>query len=414
MMPPVRPDLPSGTVTFLFTDVEGSTRLLHELGAEGYAQTLAEHRRLIREACSRYDGVEVDTQGDAFFFAFPTAPGALSAAAEITEALASGQVQVRIGLHTGTPLLTEEGYVGGDVHRAARIAAAGHGSQVLVSASTAQLVELELTDLGEHRLKDLSGPERVYQLGEGEFPELKTLYRTNLPIPATPFLGREGELAEVLSLLSQGDTRLLTLTGPGGTGKTRLALQAAAEASECYPDGIWWVPLAPLRDPTLVLETAAQVVGSKNGIAEHISHKQMLCLFDNFEQVVEAGAGLAELLASCPKLDLLVTSRERLRVRGEQTYPVPPLAESDGEALFVARARAVDPSFAPSEAVAEHACASTSSRSRSSSPLPAPRSSARSSCSSGSRSGSTCSGETATPIPVSRRCARPSSGRTTC
>jgi hypothetical protein len=323
-------------------------------------------------------------------------------------------VHVRIGLHTGTPLLTEEGYVGGDVHRAARIAAAGHGSQVLVSASTAQLVELELTDLGEHRLKDLSGPERVYQLGEGEFPELKTLYRTNLPIPATPFLGREGELAEVLSLLSQGDTRLLTLTGPGGTGKTRLALQAAAEASECYPDGIWWVPLAPLRDPTLVLETAAQVVGSKNGIAEHIQDKQMLCLFDNFEQVVEAGAGLAELLASCPKLDLLVTSRERLRVRGEQTYPVPPLAESDGEALFVARARAVDPSFAPSEAVAEHACASTSSRSRSSSPRPAPRSSARSSCSSGSRSGSTCSGESATPIPASRRCERPSSGRTTC
>jgi class 3 adenylate cyclase len=158
----VRRDLPSGTVTFLFTDAEGSTRLLHELGAEQYAEALAEHRRVIREACAAHDGAEVDTQGDAFF-AFPTAP----------DALAPGQVQVRIGLHTGTPLLTEEGYVGGDVHRAAaRIAAAGHGGQVLVSASTARLAELELTDLGEHRLKDLSAAERIYQLGDNDFPAL--------------------------------------------------------------------------------------------------------------------------------------------------------------------------------------------------------------------------------------------------
>ncbi|MDQ3381766.1 MAG: adenylate/guanylate cyclase domain-containing protein, partial [Actinomycetota bacterium] len=144
-------DLPSGTVTFLFTDVEGSTRLLHELGATAYAEALAEHRWLIRDACAAAGGVEVDTQGDAFFFAFPTAPGALRAAGAFTESLASGPIQVRVGLHTGTPLLTEEGYVGADVHRAARIAAAGHGGQVLVSASTASLVELELTDLGEHR-----------------------------------------------------------------------------------------------------------------------------------------------------------------------------------------------------------------------------------------------------------------------
>ena len=349
----MRRELPGGTVTFLFTDVEGSTKLLHELGAEGYAQALAEHRRVIREACARRDGVEVDTQGDAFFFAFPTAPGALSAAGEITEALAAGPIQVRIGLHTGTPLLTEEGYIGGDVHRAARVAAAGHGGQVLVSSSAAQLVELELTDLGEHRLKDLSAAERIFQLGVGDFPALSSLYRTNLPVPATAFLGREEELAEVLSLLSREDTRLLTLTGPGGTGKTRLALQAAAGASDAFPDGIWWVPLAPLRDPALVLETAAQVVGSKNGLAEHISDKAMLCLFDNFEQVVEAGAGLAELLSACPNLAVLVTSRERLRVSGEQTYPVPPLAEQDGVALFAARARAVDPSFTPSEAVGE-------------------------------------------------------------
>ena len=253
-------DLPSGTVTFLFTDVEGSTRLLHELGATAYAEALAEHRWLIRDACAAAGGVEVDTQGDAFFFAFPTAPGTLSAAAAFTETLASGPIRVRVGVHTGTPLLAEEGYVGSDVHRAARIATAGHGGQVLVSASTASLVEIELRDLGEHRLKDLSAPERVYQLGDGEFPALKSLYRTNLPVPATPFLGREGELAEVVELLTGDGTRLLTLTGPGGTGKTRLALQAAAEASESFPDGVYWVPLAPLRDPELVLPSLARTL----------------------------------------------------------------------------------------------------------------------------------------------------------
>jgi predicted ATPase/class 3 adenylate cyclase len=347
----VREDLPAGTVTFLFTDVEGSTRLLHSRGAEGYAEALAEHRRIIREACATGGGVEVDTQGDAFFFAFPTAPGALAAASAFTDALASGQVQVRVGLHTGTPLLTDEGYVGDDVHRAARIAACGHGGQVLVSSATASLVERELRDLGEHRLKDLSAPERVYQLGHRDFPALKSLYRTNLPVPATPFLGREQELAEVVELLGADDTRLLTLTGPGGTGKTRLALQAAGLAGDAYPDGVYWIPLAPLRDPTLVLATAGQTLGSKNGLAEHISDKAMLCLFDNFEQVVAAGTELAGLLAECPNLDVLVTSRERLRISGEQTYPVPPLAESDGEALFTARARAVDPGFTPSESV---------------------------------------------------------------
>jgi predicted ATPase len=349
----VRDELPTGTVTFLFTDVEGSTRLLHELGAEGYADALAEHRRVIREACVVERGAEVDTQGDAFFIAFPTAPGALAAASTLTESLASGPISVRVGLHTGTPLLTDEGYVGDDVHRAARIAAAGHGGQVLVSSSTAQLVERDLRDLGEHRLKDLSAPERIYQLGNADFPALKSLYRTNLPVPATPFLGRERELSEVVELLSTEDARLLTLTGPGGTGKTRLALQAAGTASDAYPDGVWWVPLAPLRDAALVLATAAQTLGSKNGLAEHIADKRMLCLFDNFEQVVEAASDLGALVSACPNLDVLVTSRERLRVGGEQTYPVPPLAESDGEALFLTRARAVDPSFAPSEAVGE-------------------------------------------------------------
>ncbi len=350
----MRRDLPTGTVTFLFTDVEGSTRLVHELGAEAYAERLAEHRRILREAFRADGGVEVDTQGDAFFVAFPTAPGALRAAAEALKGLGPGPIRVRMGIHTGTPHVTEEGYVGGDVHRAARIAACGHGGQVLVSAATASLLGTdELRDLGEHRLKDLSAPERIYQLGEKDFPALKSLYRTNLPIPSTPFLGRKQELQEVLGLLSRDDVRLLTLTGPGGTGKTRLAMQAAGGLADRYPDGVWWVPLAPLRDPKLVLETAVQALGAKNGLAEHVADKSMLLLYDNFEQVIAAAADVAGLLAACPYLDVLVTSRERLRVRGEQTYPVPPLAESDGAALFVARARAVDPAFTESKAVGE-------------------------------------------------------------
>ena len=345
-------ELPTGTVTFLFTDVEGSTRLLHELGDEGYAHALAEHRRILRAAFAAAGGVEVDTQGDAFFVAFPTAPDALEAAAEATLGLDPGPIRVRMGIHTGTPHLGEEGYVGVDVHRAARIAACGHGGQVLVSASTAALVGTdELLDLGEHRLKDLSRSERIYQFGAGRFPPLKSLYRTNLPVPATPFLGREHELAEVLGLLE--GARLLTLTGPGGTGKTRLGLQAAAEASNRYPDGVFWVPLAPLTDPGLVLETAGQVLGAKDGIADYIADKSLLLLLDNFEHVVEAADEVVVLLAACPNLRLVVTSRELLRLPAEQAYPVPPLEPHDGTDLFLARAHAVDPGFAASDAVPE-------------------------------------------------------------
>src|SRR5713101_3733138 len=352
MMTPVRRDLPRGTVTFLFTDVEGSTKLLHDRGAAEFSKALAEHRRILREAFGAHGGVEVDTQGDAFFVAFPTAPGALGAATEALQGLDPGPIRVRVGIHTGTPHLAEEGYVGVDVHRAARIAACGHGGQLLVSASTAALLGTDgLRDLGEHRLKDLSAPERMYQLGDEDFPPLKSLYRTNLPIPATPFLGRLHELAEVCGLLE--DARLLTLTGPGGTGKTRLGLQAAAEAADRYPDGIFWVPLAPLRDPDLVLETAGQALGAKDGLAEHLADKSLLLLFDNFEHVVEAAPRLSELLASCPNVHLLVTSRELLRVPGEQAYPVPPLEPEDGTELFVARARAALPSFVASDAVPE-------------------------------------------------------------
>ena len=228
-MPHARSDLPAGTVTFLFTDVEGSTTLLHERGAEEYAKALAEHRRVIREACAAHDGVEVDTQGDAFFFAFPTAPGALTAASAFTDTLAAGPIQVRVGLHTGTPLLTEEGYIGDDVHFGARVASSAHGGQVVLSSATAQLVEIELTDLGEHRLKDIPQAVPIFQLGSGSFPPLKTISNTNLPRPASSFVGRDDELLEVLSRFEDG-ARLVTLTGPGGTGKTRLAIEAATDA----------------------------------------------------------------------------------------------------------------------------------------------------------------------------------------
>jgi predicted ATPase/class 3 adenylate cyclase len=349
-MVPVRSDLPLGTITFLFTDVEGSTKLLHELGASGYAKALQDHRRVLREAFSAHGGVEVDTQGDAFFVAFPTAPGALAAAAAACAGLSTGPIRVRMGVHTGTPHVGEEGYVGVDVHRAARIAAAGHGGQVLISASTAALLRPDgLRDLGEHRLKDLSAPERIHQLGDDDFPPLKSLYRTNLPIPATPFLGREHELATVCGLLEQA--RLLTLTGPGGMGKTRLALQAASETAERYANGVFWVPLAPLRDPTLVLVTMEHALGAEDGLATHCADKSLLLLLDNFEHVVEAAPSLSELLASCPNVHLLVTSRELLRIHGEQAYPVPPLEPVDGTELFVTRACAALPSFVATEAV---------------------------------------------------------------
>jgi predicted ATPase len=328
-------ELPDGTVTFLFTDIQGSTRLLHELGAERYADALAEHRHVLRDAYERHGGVEVDTQGDALFVAFPTAPGALSAAGQAQAALA---VPVRMGIHTGTPLLTGEGYVGGDVHRAARIAAAGHGGQVLVSASAAALVDAgRLRDLGEHRLKDLSMPERLFQLGDGEFPPLRTLYRTNLPIPATPFLGRAEELVQVQELLGREAVRLLTLSGAGGSGKTRLALQAAAAAADEYPQGVWWVPLAPLQDAGEVAPAAVRALGGGGSLAELVGDRRILLLLDNFEHVVGAAVEVAALLAECPRVDVMVTSREWLRVRGEVTYDVPVLARSDARELFLAR-----------------------------------------------------------------------------
>ena len=354
-------NLPRGTVTFLFTDIEGSTRLLHEHG-ERYAELLSEHRRVLREAFARHGGVEVDTQGDAFFVAFARASDAIAAASDGQAALHDGPISVRMGLHTGEPVVTEEGYVGIDVHRAARIAAAGHGGQVLLSQATCDLVTGEtVRDLGEHRLKDLSAPERLFQLGDGDFPRLKTLYQTNLPVPATPFLGRERELDEVVGLLRREDVRLLTLTGPGGTGKTRLALQAAAEVADDVPDGVWWVSLAPLRDPALALDAVAKALDVRERpgftleetLVDALAAKRALLLIDNAEHLLPHVATAIARLRESDGPKLLVTSRERLQLQGEHAWSVPSLDDHDGTALFTARARALRPAFTETPATAE-------------------------------------------------------------
>jgi predicted ATPase len=330
-------ELPSGTVTLLFSDIEGSTRLLNELGAEAYEEALAQHQRMLRGAFVRHGGVEVDTQGDAFFYVFPSAHEAIEAASEGQQGLSVGPIHVRMGLHTGSPHVGREGYVGEDVHLAARIAAAGHGGQVLVSQATRALVDGELADLGEHRVKDFSEPVWLFQLGEERFPPLKTISNTNLPRPASSFVGREREVSDVVALLQDG-ARLVTLSGPGGSGKTRLAIEAAAELVPEFRNGVFWVGLAALRDPALVAETVAETLGAKTGLAEHIAERELLLLLDNFEQVVETAPELGSLLESCPNLSLLVTSRELLRVRGEVEYPVLPLRQPEAVELFCARA----------------------------------------------------------------------------
>jgi predicted ATPase len=347
-------ELPSGTVTFLFTDIEGSTRLLNELG-DRYVEALAEHRRLLRETFERHDGVEVDTQGDAFFVAFSRAQDAVVAAAEGQTALAHGPISVRMGIHTGEPRLTEEGYVGMDVHRAARIAAAGHGGQVLLSQPTRELLDstVQLRDLGEHRLKDLTRPERIFQLGQDEWPRLKSLNQTNLPVQPTSLIGRGRELDEILNLVRSH--RLVTLTGPGGVGKTRLGLQAAAELVDEFRDGVWFVSLSALRDPKAVLPTISQTlrVGQQETLDEHLEHMQALLLLDNFEQLLDAAPQIAGLLQATPSTKVLATSRSPLHLAGEREYQVPQLADDDAVALFTERVRAAKPTFESDEHVVE-------------------------------------------------------------
>jgi predicted ATPase/class 3 adenylate cyclase/DNA-binding XRE family transcriptional regulator len=382
---------PTGTVTFLFTDIEGSTQLLQRLGSH-YAEVLTAHQRLLRAACAAHGGYEVDTQGDSFFVAFPTAPDALAAAIDATRALAVHRwpegvfVQVRMGLHSGAPQLVGARYVGLDVHRAARIASAGHGGQILLSEATAGLVRhdlpqgISLRDLGAHRLKDLQQAERIYQAVlpdlPADFPPLKALDARphNLPVQSTALLGRERELETVCTLLRREDVRLVTLTGPGGIGKTRLGLQVAAELLDAFPDGVWNVRLSRLTDPELVIPTMAQVLDLKESgstllaqvVQGYLQDKHLLLLLDNFEQLVAAAPSLAALLEACPGVKALVTSRVPLHLHGEREYALRPLALPDPQhlpaleqlsqyaavALFIERAQATQADFAVTNATA--------------------------------------------------------------
>jgi predicted ATPase/class 3 adenylate cyclase len=359
--------LPAGEVTLLFTDIEGSTRLLRDLG-DAYADALAEHRRIVRRAVAAHGGVEVDTQGDAFFVAFARASDAVAASAQAQRALADGPVRVRMGLHTGEPRPTEEGYVGVDVHRAARIAAVGHGGQVLLSLATRALVHVEARDLGPHRLRDLSVPERIFQLEiEGlpsEFPPLRTLEAgsSNLPTARTSFVGRTEELASIDRLLDDPGCRLLTLVGPGGVGKTRLALEAAAHRRDRYQHGVHFVPLAAVASADLLPAAVAESLGfavdlqysgfaAREQLLDFLHERDTLLVLDNFEHLVEGSGLLSEVVGGAPRVELLATSRARLGIQAEWVLDVDGLdVAGNGDLgaavrLFVERARQADASF---------------------------------------------------------------------
>jgi len=393
----------SGTVTFLFTDIEGSTRLEQQVGTERYAALRERHREILRSAFLVHGGAEQSTEGDSFFVVFGSAREAVAAAIEAQRALATepwpddAPVRVRMGLHSGEAGMAGGTLVGLDINRAARIAAVAHGGQVLVSDATRALVsaglpeDVHLRDLGEHRLRDLAGPERLVQLDAddlpGQFPAVRSLDArpNNLPTQLTTFVGRERELAEALELLLR--TRLLTMTGPGGTGKTRLSLQVAAAAAEDYPDGVWFVALEPVRDPGLVASTIGRVLGAQDSsthpaletLVDAIGERRQLIVLDNFEQVLAAGPIVADILRRCPNVTFIVTTRSALRISGEQEYPVPGLPappdisrlsemerlnlprairELDADVLnqfeavrlFIARAVAVKPGFAVTNA----------------------------------------------------------------
>ncbi|MCA1831377.1 MAG: AAA family ATPase [Actinobacteria bacterium] len=366
-------DLPTGTVTFLFSDIEGSTRLVQSLGDE-YIPLLEDQQRLLRSAFGAHGGTVLGTEGDSFFVVFPAAVEAIAAAVDAQRAVAKhgwpqgATVHIRMGLHTGEGTLGGDNYVGLDVHRAARIAGVAHGGQVLMSESTRSLVEqsiegeASLRDLGEHRLKDLLKPERIFQIVHpelpSEFPPLASLsYRpNNLPTQTSEFLGREADLNAISNLIDAG-VRLITLTGPGGIGKTRLALQVAAARTDVFRDGLYFVDLSPVRDPDKAFDAAVRALGLQSAsdqrtldvLKDQLADKHLLLVLDNFEQVMDAAEGVADLLRSCPKLSALVTTREALKVRGEHVHPVAPMslpstdevsaaAECEAVRLFVERA----------------------------------------------------------------------------
>jgi class 3 adenylate cyclase len=375
---------PTGTLTFLFTDIEGSTKLW-ERHPTAMQTALARHDEILWGATEQHGGYVFKTVGDAFCCAFLTAPDALEAALDTQRRLLSseweqtGPLRVRMALHTGAAEERDGDYFGPPVNRVARLLSAAHGGQVLLSAATHEMVRdqlpagINLAELGEHRLKDLFRPERVFQLSApelpSEFPPLRTLdaYRNNLPLQPTPLIGREEEVAQVCDLLGGEATRLLTLTGPGGIGKTRLALQAAADLLDEFPDGTFFAPLATLTEADLFSSAVAETLGVKETaeqpldemLKDYLVERRLLLLLDNFEQVLGAAPAVTELLAVSPGLKVLATSRAPLGLYGEHEFPVPPLSMPDLKSppplerltqyeavgLFVERAQAVKPNF---------------------------------------------------------------------
>ncbi|HEX6055270.1 MAG TPA: adenylate/guanylate cyclase domain-containing protein, partial [Intrasporangium sp.] len=371
-------DLPTGTLSMLFSDIEGSTLLLTRLGPD-YTEALDRHRQLLRSAWAAGAGTEIGTEGDSFFVVFPTADGAVRAAVLAQRGLESQawpggeRIRVRIGIHTGTPQLHEGDFVGIDVHRAARVAAAAHGGQVVLTSATAELAggflpeHVWLKDLGTHHLKDLPEPERLFQLAiEGlqeDFPALRSLGASStLPVPTTPLVGRESAVSELSRLIHPPDVRLATLTGPGGSGKTRLAIEVASRIAPAFPDGVYFVPLVTVATTDVMWTSIAEVLAlppdarSPQRLLEQLAHRAALFVLDNVEQLHGADDVVTQLLEAAPRAAILTTSRRALGVPGEHLYPVPPLPlpggptlssamESPAVELFVQQARSVRPDF---------------------------------------------------------------------
>lgn len=370
------PDLPTGTVTFMFTDIEGSTQLAERL-SDTFQSLLSEHNRLITEAVESNQGIEVNTEGDSFFCVFTSAPNAVTAALAVQRAIGGypwpgeATLRVRIGVHTGAGVLGGRDYVGLDVHRASRVGAAGHGGQIVISEATKVLAGAlpegaQLLDLGEHRLRGINQPEHLFQVGWSDlpshFPPLRGAVTTisNLPAQPTSFVGRQQHLAAIEVLLNKA--HVVTLTGPGGTGKTRLALQTATRVGDRYPDGVNFVDLSAITDASLFAPTAVAALGISHIPGEpldvmrhHLSNGRRLLVLDNFEQILPAARQVSDLVRTAPDLSVLTTSRALLRIAGEHEYPVPPLGTDNGQQpseavdLFLERAGTTRHGFSPTE-----------------------------------------------------------------